>query len=310
MKSTRKAYDAQIRGYSLDLMDAAHSKMEYAFPKSPQQYGESSWNTIIIQAYLPREADFSFTVNLSVGSPASRGNRRVRILFSTSFGQMRVDPLHIQVPLKNLPRELWFSLDCDLASLVTEQILGIESLIVSSCIRLRRLVLMKDQTPFDLPQYMGFPANVVFSNVTVNKENCLHARLSEISMTPTVQRAPKPQCRATPRSVRAADAPQLISVSGEASVLVEQKDSLSPHFSDEKLANTELFSSNSNAHSTAPSPRVLNQSCLPDSVCDLVDHDVPCSEVTSRGMEPDLRLKDDIDLHYQKIRLALGFGIR
>ena len=68
---------------------------------------------LALQLRAEAGANFSFEVAVRDGADARR-----RLLFSSSFSEVRATPLHCQVPLRDLPRDEWVSLLLPLVELV------------------------------------------------------------------------------------------------------------------------------------------------------------------------------------------------
>ena len=145
-----KAYDPLTRGFVFDLKENTKAQMRYpadrgrrSGPASPPF--PAGLPFMILQLFVPSHVDFSFEVGISVVQTTSRSQsvRRMRLLLSTSFSQHRTDPLHSQTPISALPRDTWVNLVIDLRQLVEERIQSVDSILVNSTCKLRRIILAK-----------------------------------------------------------------------------------------------------------------------------------------------------------------------
>ena len=100
-------YDARARGYVARVRGRALTRGEDGRAIGATQP--------IVCAQVRAGAGASFSVEVCV---RDAGETRRRLVFSSSFTDVRATPLHCQVPLRNLPREEWVNLLLPLVELV------------------------------------------------------------------------------------------------------------------------------------------------------------------------------------------------
>ena len=100
-------YDARARGYVARVRGRALTRGEDGRAIGATQP--------IVCAQVRAGAGASFSVEVCV---RDAGETRRRLVFSSSFTDVRGTPLHCQVPLRNLPREEWVNLLLPLVELV------------------------------------------------------------------------------------------------------------------------------------------------------------------------------------------------
>jgi len=100
-------YDSRARGYVARVRGRGLARGED---------GEAIGATQpILAAQVRASAGASFSVEVCV---RDAGDARRRLVFSSSFTDVRATPLHCQVPLRNLPRDEWVNLLLPLVELV------------------------------------------------------------------------------------------------------------------------------------------------------------------------------------------------
>jgi hypothetical protein len=306
LKCTKKVFDPIMKGYAFDLCDSSNSRIEYSFGNPSSLNSEVSLSFIILQAYLQKDADFSFTVNLSVSSAILKSARRVRLLFSTSFGQLRTDPLHTQIPLKNIPREIWVNIKCDLSSFLADKIHSIDSILVCPAVRIRRLCMVSNKCGSNLPQHLAFPINVVFTEILIDSEAFSSSSTMPISIATTFEKSTKMKL-CSPDSSR-----KQMGSSRVPSPPIENTGFLCPSSSDK----IQRFSEEVPTVNSHPKVDDLGLACPPEESFVFEDNDVVCSEVTSMvliqsqldvpGTSYHSKLRDEIDRQYKEIKRVLG----
>ena len=99
---------------------------------------------LILQIMLIPERAFSLEVGFM-----DTGNTRRRLILSSSFSEVKVTPLHCQLPIQQLPRGLWLNVALDLSMLVPSLFSGqssktISQLILGPFCRLRRIFTLRE----------------------------------------------------------------------------------------------------------------------------------------------------------------------
>lgn len=103
---------------------------------------------VLLQVYVDERHGFSFEICV-----LQEKTRRVRLIFSTSFTSLKQSGLHVQIPLIDLPRNVWLNLFCDVSEYVTES-KSFLSIQINGICHIRRIFLCKSLT--------DFPANFDF----------------------------------------------------------------------------------------------------------------------------------------------------
>ncbi len=110
---------------------------------------------LVLQLFLPPEdADDlrkqrPLSLELAVSDAAKH---RRRLLFSTSFAELKKTPLHARIPLPSVPRGVWVHLALDLVDLVGHSFAGasfarLEALALGAACKLRRIYTLRDAPP-------------------------------------------------------------------------------------------------------------------------------------------------------------------
>ena len=181
LTSVSKVYDQDVKGF-IFLLDSSFSRISFrhgkVIPSTPKVKLPQGLNVLIMQIRISIARDFAVEFALTVGSllgnPASRSvaSRRIRVLLSTSFSIFKADPLHIQVPLRACPRDVWLHLTINLGDIVHDEILSIDSVSVCSHCRLRRMFLTSScLNEAEIPEKFAFHSTVPYNNILVPSDS-------------------------------------------------------------------------------------------------------------------------------------------
>jgi len=134
-----RTYDARSRGYVVNVRGELRS------PQSERGLNATQ-GILVFQCYASASARFSFEVSV-----ADVANGRRRLVFSSSFSEVKPTPLHCQVPLRDMPRDEWVNVLLPLAELVPacfENVgfKAVESVAVRGECRIRKIFTLRGDT--------------------------------------------------------------------------------------------------------------------------------------------------------------------
>ncbi|KAK9806821.1 hypothetical protein WJX72_003835 [[Myrmecia] bisecta] len=169
-KSVKKVYDKSVKGYVYSCPGRSGCKMQ--LPKDEHKSMALLQPFLVLQLYLTPGQPLS--IELSVVD--QEGTHR-RLYLSTAFTEIKITPLHCQIPLTLVQRGAWVNLAVHVADLVAAAFKGVafqavNLLILSAVFKVRRIFTLKDQPPdpsasglgaarsVPLPMQFDFPAGI------------------------------------------------------------------------------------------------------------------------------------------------------
>ena len=151
-----KVYDKSVKGY---IFSCNNGRMQ--LPKDERKSMMLHQPVLVLQMMLIPERAFSLEVGFT-----DTGNTRRRLILSSSFSDVKVTPLHCQLPIQQLPRGLWLNVALDLSTLVPHLFPGqssktISQLILGPFCRLRRIFTLRELQTIE-GEFMNIPKAIDF----------------------------------------------------------------------------------------------------------------------------------------------------
>ncbi|MCO5583158.1 hypothetical protein L7F22_037067 [Adiantum nelumboides] len=142
-KSVHKVYDKTVKGYIYNCLGGMSSKIQ--FPKDEKLGLQLVQPYLVLQIFVPKGQHFS----LELRAADTQGTRR-KMYFSTSFSELKSNPLHCQIPLSMIMRNTWISLSLNVPDLFQScfRVLNFRSLeviILGPVCKLRKIFTMKNR---------------------------------------------------------------------------------------------------------------------------------------------------------------------
>ncbi|MCO5547521.1 hypothetical protein L7F22_000971 [Adiantum nelumboides] len=142
-KSVHKVYDKTVKGYIYNCLGGMSSKIQ--FPKDEKLGLQLVQPYLVLQIFVPKGQHFS----LELRAADNQGTRR-KMYFSTSFSELKSNPLHCQIPLSMIMRNTWINLSLNVPDLFQScfRVLNFRSLeviILGPVCKLRKIFTMKNR---------------------------------------------------------------------------------------------------------------------------------------------------------------------
>ncbi|KAH7332473.1 hypothetical protein KP509_20G089200 [Ceratopteris richardii] len=108
-KSVQKVYDKAVKGY---VYNCSSMSSKIQLPKDEKTGLQLVQPYLVLQIFVPQGHQFSFELRT-----ADAEGTRMKMYFSTSFSELKANPLHCQIPLSMIMRNTWISLALDVPDL-------------------------------------------------------------------------------------------------------------------------------------------------------------------------------------------------
>ncbi|KAL3701491.1 hypothetical protein R1sor_019513 [Riccia sorocarpa] len=106
-----QVYDRSVKGYVYSISGGLQSKLQ--LPKNDSKSGlQLVHHFLVFQVFVPPGQHFSVELRVS-----DSNNTRRKMYFSTSFSDLKMTPLHCQIPITMVTRNKWLSLSFHVADL-------------------------------------------------------------------------------------------------------------------------------------------------------------------------------------------------
>ncbi|KAI5067288.1 hypothetical protein GOP47_0017816 [Adiantum capillus-veneris] len=142
-KSVHKVYDKMVKGYIYNCLGGMSSKIQ--FPKDEKTGLQLVQPYLVLQIFVPKGQHFA----LELRAADTQGTRR-KMYFSTSFSELKANPLHCQIPLSMIMRNTWITLALNVPDLFQScfRVLNYRSLdviILGPVCKLRKIFTMRNR---------------------------------------------------------------------------------------------------------------------------------------------------------------------
>ena len=134
-----QVYDKSVKGY---VFSCNNGRMQ--LPKDEKRGMHLFQHVVVLQIMLLPDKAFSLELGFT-----DAGNTRRRLILSSSFNDIKMTPLHCQLPIQQLPRGLWMNIALDMSVLVPRLFQGqtfktLSHMILGPFCRLRRIFTLRE----------------------------------------------------------------------------------------------------------------------------------------------------------------------
>ena len=140
VNSIKKDYDKFVRGYILILDGNSQNKIQ--LPKDEKKGLSLTQPFLVCQVCVPSDGNLFLEIAF-----CDINKTRRRLILSTNFRELIVNPLHAQIPLTILRRDIWINLSIDVESFSIscfhQQFKSIETIVLGTICSIRKIFTMK-----------------------------------------------------------------------------------------------------------------------------------------------------------------------
>ncbi|KAL2649455.1 hypothetical protein R1flu_017583 [Riccia fluitans] len=142
-KGVQKVYDRSVKGYVYSISGGLQSKLQ--LPKHDSKAGlQLLHHFLVFQVFVPLGQHFSIELRVS-----DTNNTRRKMYFSTSFSDLKMTPLHCQIPISMVTRNKWLSLSFHVADLFNSCFRGgvsfrsVDIIVLGPVCKIRKIFTMR-----------------------------------------------------------------------------------------------------------------------------------------------------------------------